>query len=275
MASPPFDLNIAVPGDTDIASQFPAVDRANLDIIESWLLVEHNTQGRHAKVSIDWVADMAGTASVTRIWASSTGNNGGELVKRIADTGSVEFVGPPPGAIVAYAGSSAPNGWVLCDGSLLSRSTYARLFAAIGTNYGAGDGTNFGVPDLRGRIPVGKDNMGGSAQNRITTAGSGIDGVTLGASGGAQTLTMARTDMPNINLTQTLSHLSAGATSISPSAGDPTAGTAGGVSFNSYVNTVFDAISDHSVSLALNGGVTQTAMNKMPPGLIVNYIIKT
>jgi microcystin-dependent protein len=63
--------------------------------------------------------------------------------------------GGPVGALVAYAGSAAPAGWLMADGSSASRSTYPALFAAIGTTYGSGDGsTTFNLPDHRGRIPV-------------------------------------------------------------------------------------------------------------------------
>jgi len=79
---------------------------------------------------------------------------------------------PPTGTIVAYAGASAPAGWLFCHGQAVSRTTYARLFAVIGTTYGAGDGsTTFNLPDLRQRFPLGK-------------AVSGT-GSTLGATGGA------------------------------------------------------------------------------------------
>jgi hypothetical protein len=55
----------------------------------------------------------------------------------------------PPGVISAFGGTTAPNGWLLCDGSAVSRTTYANLFATIGTTYGAGDGsTTFNLPDL-------------------------------------------------------------------------------------------------------------------------------
>lgn len=55
------------------------------------------------------------------------------------------------GLIVAFAGSTAPAGWLICDGSAVSRTTYADLFAAIGTTYGAGDGsTTFNLPDFSG-----------------------------------------------------------------------------------------------------------------------------
>lgn len=66
---------------------------------------------------------------------------------------------PPAGAtgtITMFAGSSAPTDWLLCDGSAVSRSTYAALFAITSTTYGAGDGsTTFNLPDLRSRLPVG------------------------------------------------------------------------------------------------------------------------
>ena len=74
----------------------------------------------------------------------------------------------PPGAIMAFGGSAAPAGWLLCDGSAVSRTTFAALFAAISTAYGSGDGsTTFNLPDLRGRAAVGKDDLGGSAANRL------------------------------------------------------------------------------------------------------------
>ena len=80
--------------------------------------------------------------------------------------------------IVAYGGSSAPTGWLLCDGSAVSRTTYANLFAVVGTTYGVGDGaTTFNLPDLRQRFPLGK-------------AASGT-GSTLGGSGGSIDLTLS------------------------------------------------------------------------------------
>lgn len=58
-----------------------------------------------------------------------------------------------PGAVGFYAQSSAPSGWLACDGSAVSRTTYAALFAALGTAYGAGNGTTtFNLPDARGRV---------------------------------------------------------------------------------------------------------------------------
>lgn len=65
----------------------------------------------------------------------------------------------PTGSIIMYAGSTAPASgeWLLCDGTAVSRTTYASLFATIGTTYGSGDGsTTFNVPDMRQRFPLGK-----------------------------------------------------------------------------------------------------------------------
>lgn len=63
----------------------------------------------------------------------------------------------PTGKVAMFAGMSAPGGWLICDGSAVSRSDYAALFGVIGTTYGIGDGaTTFNLPDLQGRVPVGK-----------------------------------------------------------------------------------------------------------------------
>ncbi len=66
--------------------------------------------------------------------------------------------GDPPGTVVAYAGPVVPSGWLFCDGSAVSRTTYAALYAAIGTSSGSGDGaTTFNLPDYRGRFLRGVD----------------------------------------------------------------------------------------------------------------------
>lgn len=79
----------------------------------------------------------------------------------------------PAGMIVAYSGTSDPAGWLLCDGREVSRTTYARLWTAIGATYGSGNGTTtFNLPDLRGRFVRGSDNMGTGAAGRDPNAGS-------------------------------------------------------------------------------------------------------
>lgn len=115
----------------------------------------------------------------------------------------------PAGTVAYTAATTAPSGWLLCDGSAKSRTDYARLFAAIGTTFGTGDGvTTFNLPDGRGRVVAGKDNMGGSAAGRLTNAVSGVTGTTLGAAGGSESYTPAGTigGSQSIAHTHTLAH---------------------------------------------------------------------
>lgn len=81
-----------------------------------------------------------------------------------------------PGAILPTAADigADPTGWLFCDGRAISRTTYAALFSAIGTKFGVGDGsTTFNIPDLRGRTIAYRDDMGGSAANRLNVALTG------------------------------------------------------------------------------------------------------
>ncbi len=94
----------------------------------------------------------------------------------------------PTGMVTPFAGAAAPAGWLPCDGREVSRADYAALFAVIGTAHGAGDGaTTFALPDLRGRVVAGLDDMGGTAAGRLTGRPGGVDGAALGGSGGAET----------------------------------------------------------------------------------------
>jgi microcystin-dependent protein len=90
----------------------------------------------------------------------------------VQTTATVSEIGFPVGSIIAYGAATAPDGWLVCDGSAISRATYVDLFDVIGITYGPGNGsTTFNIPDLRGRFPIGK-------------AASGT-GSTLGGTGGA------------------------------------------------------------------------------------------
>jgi len=90
-------------------------------------------------------------------------------------------------------GATPPPGWLWPDGAAVGRTTYAALFAAIGTTYGVGDGsTTFNLPDYRGRARAGRDDMGGTAANRLTAASkAGVDGTALGAAGGVEEHTLS------------------------------------------------------------------------------------
>lgn len=159
----------------------------------------------------------------------------------------------PRGTVVPYAGASAPVGWLLCFGQSLLRTDYAGLFAVISTTYGAADGTHFSLPDLRGRVVAGQDDMGGSSANRLIGVTGSVDGDVLGGTGGAETVTLAIAEMPAHTHVESIATTGGGNQ-------NPT-----GVASNGTANT------DNSTASTGGGG----AHNNVQPTLILNYIIKT
>ena len=171
-----------------------------------------------------------------------------------SQAGGFEIV--PSGTVVPYGGTSAPGGWQLCDDTALSRTTYARLFAIIGTAYGTGDGSStFNVPDLRDRVPLGK----------------GTNNATLGAetTGAAASSVMAS------------------ATKSGVQTGAGTTGSDGDGDLTVTTTTVAASAKDSSTTTVVNG-VTQAAhthtipaltvddftVNTTLPNQVFNYIIK-
>lgn len=98
----------------------------------------------------------------------------------------VNAVSPNPvGSLQAYAGASAPTGWLLCDGTSYSTSAYPELFSVLAYTYG-GSGANFNVPDLRGRMPIGAGTgaQNGGSGSGVISGGTGITARTRGQFGG-------------------------------------------------------------------------------------------
>jgi microcystin-dependent protein len=183
----------------------------------------------------------------------------------------------PLGGLLEFTGTTAPNGsFVLPFGQAISRTTYAAYFALIGTTYGAGDGsTTFNVIDKRGRVSAGKDDMGGSAASRITSAGSSVDGATLGASGGAQTVTLGTANLPAYTPAGTINTptLTAKVRNMQ----DYGSGTAIVGAVTNAQSTATDTTVVSSAALSFTGtaqGGTSTPVNKMPPTVIVNYLLR-
>ncbi len=182
-------------------------------------------------------------------------------------SGALSFL--PAGIIVPYAGSAAPTGWLICDGASLVRATYPALFTAISTTYGAADGSHFTLPDLTGRVIAGKE----ASETRLTTAVSGINGGTLGASGGAQSQTLTIANLPTVT--------PAGSIVTTITDPDPSFGGANGS------GSTFPSIGSGNNNLSSN--LTWTATSTftgtpfgsgtahaiVQPTIVLNYIIKT
>jgi microcystin-dependent protein len=164
--------------------------------------------------------DVVDLATVTNIQTADIADGQVTLAKLVT---AVQESLLPAGAVQAFAMNNAPNGWLAADGTAVSRSTYAALFAAISTTYGAGDGsTTFALPDLRGIFVrgSGSQTISGITYNKTfaakegdafqghfhaatTTAAAIVGGAVLAGGGGATnvgstvTVTGATTDGSN------------------------------------------------------------------------------
>lgn len=191
----------------------------------------------------------------------------------------------PTGMVYPFASNVLPNGFILCDGAAYERTKYPQLFVVLSTTFNTGGetATQFRVPDLRGRTIFGRDNMGGTAQNRVTTAGSAINGASVGASGGNQFLQQHNhgvTDPGHGHTVYDPGHAHnyyyarsfAGYGLSSPNYGNAI-----------YTNDYGKAMSYEGTGITFAGATTGITIQtngsgtseNMPPTLILNYIIKT
>lgn len=163
-------------------------------------------------------------------------------IKSVVNENAASLV--PTGSIMQFAGNQAPAGWIICDGSTISRTTYAELFSIIGTTFGSGDGsTTFNIPNLKGKVPVGLDT-------------SDTDFDTLGETGGEKKHTMTVDELVSHTHTQDIKTFS-------------DFGDAGQIPFtNQNVGTLYT-----NRPVVSNTGNGQP-FNVMQPYLVVNYIIK-
>ena len=151
----------------------------------------------------------------------------------------------PIGIILPFSDDTIPEGYMLCDGSAISRTTYATLFSVIGTTYGVGDGsTTFNLPNLKGRVTVGYD-----------STDSNFD--TLGETGGEKAHTLTVNEMPSHS--HDLTYVKSAITPLD------TAGISGYNQNNTGTGTKTNAVEN------TGGG---EAHNNLQPYIVINYIIK-
>ena len=173
----------------------------------------------------------------------------GLLVHDGSTAGGFEIV--PSGSIIAFGGAAAPDaGWLLCDGSNVSRTTYARLFAAISTAYGTGDGgTTFGLPDLRDRVLLGKGSNNGTV------------GTETGSVAASSVITNATNTTGTATTGSTTNSLSLTSGTFATSAKDSATGSA--------TTNVTNTGHTHSIP-----GLSIPALATTLPSSVVNFIIK-
>lgn len=185
----------------------------------------------------------------------------------IADDVNFNFqqVLTPPGTVVAFAGSTVPAGWLLCDGSAFSPSTYPELAAAIGTSFGGSSGSPL-VPNLVGRLPVGLDP--GSAR----VGGGGAD--TLGETGGSDVTTQVVAHAHSLTINSDGAHRHNMLASCGGGCSNVTDGFArgnGSLDSNNFRSGEAGAHT-HTGSIGTTGS---TSVSNMPPYIALRFIIKT
>jgi microcystin-dependent protein len=169
----------------------------------------------------------------------------------------------PTGSVIPYAGASAPGatisgvaGWLLSDGSAVSRTTYATLFAVVGTTYGAGDGsTTFNLPDLRGRVLVGK--------------GTHTDVATLGNNDGTA---LANRRPKHQHTVYDPGHAHLGDYAAASAAGSAELNVR---SANTGIAYPVARSSTTGVKVNPEGASTSTSPTDAPAYIVLNYLIKT
>ena len=190
----------------------------------------------------------------------------------------------PTGTVQAYASTSAPSGWLLCDGAAVSRTTYAGLFSVISTGYGSGNGsTTFNVPNLMGRVVAGKE----TTATLLTAAVGGVDGATLGAVGGIQGITLTTAQLPSHTHTGTTgtesathTHTTTGSAAFGGSntanfnlSGGGTSVPTPTVNLQSLSTGTESAAHVHTFTSDASG--SDTSHGNVQPTIVLNYIIKT
>lgn len=196
------------------------------------------------------------------------------------------------GSVYMYAGNTAPSGFLLCDGSAVSRATYSALFDEIGTTYGTGDGTTtFNLPDLSGRVAIGTSSthllggVGGEETHVLLSAEMPEHGHTVPSHGHTNTI-KATTPSLSHTITQPAFTYTAPNGTVGGASTGSFDGNRAGTNTSTATRATNMAVSDHAAASCTKSGSvtdcnafdTQTAgsgdaHSNMQPFLTMNYII--
>jgi microcystin-dependent protein len=178
--------------------------------------------------------------------------------------------GVPLGGMMPYIGSSTPSSaFAFPDAQAISRTTYATLFALVGTTYGAGDGsTTFNLPDLRGRAVFHRD-VGGS--NRITATGGNFDGTVIGNVGGGQNQTLTMAQLPASPAPVNATAFASGVQAISPNNTATFFTSTNGSGNNTFATSQFFGVVVTNNTANLGSGSSHPIM---PPAMTLPYIVR-
>src|SRR4051812_16859932 len=186
----------------------------------------------------------------------------------------------PIGGSLDFWGASAPNSsFALMYGQAISRTTYATLFSLLGTTYGPGDGsTTFNIPDLRGRVGAGKDDMGGAVASRLTSAYFGTSATSLGAVGGSQSHTLTLAELPTGISSNGSNSISVNSTDSDVWQGaadgrNPASGNTFGITTLGGSRKIITSTGSNSISVASNN-TSGNAHAIVPPTVITNKLLR-
>lgn len=293
-----YEVQITIPGKTAYAEEFDASPAADGGIDTAWLADSAVSLVKIASGAKDQAAATASLRTLGTGSAQATAGNDTRLsdqrtpldtsvtTAKLAD-GSV--TGPkaatgygliPTGAAVPFFGSSAPTGFLICDGSAVSRTTFATLFGVLGTSWGVGNGTTtFNLPDARGKVLAGIDSVSQLLPSNRA----------LGNSGGVATSTLTTGNLPDHahsvsdpghahgvfdpshahGLGGSFHSLTAGGSLVISGGGGTNNTAASGTGIG-----IFSAATGIGVG-GISGGTANTPVAVVQPYLIVNWIVKT